>query len=145
MTETSSGAGGRPDAWQVEPGPIDLGKVAVEPDLSNAGPFLAAALVTGGTVTIADWPRDSLQAAGQILEVLTRMGARCEAGPAGMTVTVSGQVHGITADLRDVPELGQVLTAAATVRRIVNMTALCVVEANRGGPPAAPAVSKPKF
>jgi len=115
VSELSSHPGGRPDAWRVAPGPIELGTVTVEPDLSNAGPFLAAALVTGGTITVADWPRDSLQAAGQILDVLTRMGASCEAGEAGMRITGSGRVHGITADLRDVPELGQVLTAVATM------------------------------
>ena len=115
VTETSSSDGGRPDAWQVEPGPVDLGQVTVEPDLSNAGPFLAAALVTGGAITIADWPRDSLQASGQIVDVLTRMGASFEPGQDGMRITGPGRVHGITADLRDVPELGQVLTAAATM------------------------------
>jgi len=106
---------GRPEAWRVRPGRLDLGSVTVEPDLSNAGPFLAAALVTGGTVTIGGWPRDSLQAAGQILDVLTRMGARCEVGPDGLVVTGSGQVRGITADLRDVAELAPVLTAVAAV------------------------------
>jgi 3-phosphoshikimate 1-carboxyvinyltransferase len=106
---------GRSGAWRVRPGRLDLGAVTVEPDLSNAGPFLAAALVTGGTVTIGGWPRDSLQAAGQILDVLTRMGARCEAGADGLTVRGGGRVHGITADLRDVNELTPVLTAAAAV------------------------------
>ena len=105
----------RPDAWRVRPGRLDLGSVTVEPDLSNAGPFLAAALVTGGTVTIPDWPRDSLQAAGPILEVLGRMGARSSVGPDGLTVSGTGRVHGITADLRDVNELTPVLTAAAAV------------------------------
>src|SRR5262249_50311022 len=78
-----SGADGRPDAWRVRPGRLDLGSVTVEPDLSNAGPFLAAALVTGGTVTIPDWPRDSLQAAGAILDVLGRVGAGDSVGPDG--------------------------------------------------------------
>ena len=64
----------------------------MEPDLSNAGPFLAAALVTGGTLTVPGWPRDSLQAAGPILDVLARMGARCEVGADGLTV--SGTGHG---------------------------------------------------
>ena len=103
------------DAWRVRPGRLDLGSVTVEPDLSNAGPFLAAALVTGGTVTIPDWPRDSLQAAGPILDVLGRMGARCSVGPDGLTVSGTGRVRGITADLRDVNELAPVLTAAAAV------------------------------
>jgi 3-phosphoshikimate 1-carboxyvinyltransferase len=109
------GPGQRPDAWRVRPGRLALGTVTVEPDLSNAGPFLAAALVTGGTVTIADWPRDSLQAAGAILDVLARMGARCEVGADGLTITGTGRIRGITADLRDVNELAPVLTAAAAV------------------------------
>jgi 3-phosphoshikimate 1-carboxyvinyltransferase len=118
VTERRSGPGGsgaRPDAWRVRPGRLDLGSVTVEPDLSNAGPFLAAALVTGGTVTIGDWPRDSLQAAGAILEVLAQMGARCEVGADGLTITGTGRIRGITADLRDVNELAPVLTAAAAV------------------------------
>jgi len=111
----AAGSGARPDTWRVLPGRLDLGSVTVEPDLSNAGPFLAAALVTGGSVTIADWPRDSLQAAGPILEVLEQMGARSTFGPDGLTMRGGGRVHGITADLRDVSELAQVLTAAATM------------------------------
>jgi 3-phosphoshikimate 1-carboxyvinyltransferase len=115
VAELVTGPGGRADAWRVRPGRLDLGAVTVEPDLSNAGPFLAAALVTGGTVTIPDWPRDSLQAAGAILDVLTRMGARCEVGADGLTITGTGRIVGITADLRDVNELAPVLTAAAAV------------------------------
>ena len=115
VAELRSSAGERPEAWRVRPGRLALGAVTVEPDLSNAGPFLAAALVTGGTVTIADWPRDSLQAAGAILDVLTRMGARCEVGADGLTITGTGRIGGITADLRDVNELAPVLTAAAAV------------------------------
>ena len=106
---------GRPDAWRVRPGRLGLGSVTVEPDLSNAGPFLAAALVTGGTVTIPGWPRDSLQAAGPILDVLSLMGASCSVGASGLTITGSGRVRGITADLRDVNELAPVLTAVAAV------------------------------
>ncbi|MGH3188174.1 MAG: 3-phosphoshikimate 1-carboxyvinyltransferase [Streptosporangiaceae bacterium] len=105
----------RPDSWRVRPGRLDLGAVTVEPDLSNAGPFLAAALVTAGTITVPDWPADSLQAAGPILDVLTRMGARCEFGTGGMTITGTGRIRGIAADLRDVNELAPVLTAVAAV------------------------------
>ena len=108
-------SGGRPDAWRVRPGRLSLGTVAVEPDLSNAGPFLAAALVTGGTISVPGWPRDSLQAAGPILDVLTRMGARCEVGPDQLTISGTGAIRGITADLRDVAELAPVLTAVAAL------------------------------
>ena len=108
-------SGGRPDAWRVRPGRLSLGTVAVEPDLSNAGPFLAAALVTGGTISVPGWPRDSLQAAGQILDVLTRMGARCDIGPDGLTISGTGAIRGITTDLRDVAELAPVLTVVAAL------------------------------
>jgi 3-phosphoshikimate 1-carboxyvinyltransferase len=116
VTETGpAGSAARPEAWRVQPGPLELGSVTVEPDLSNAGPFLAAALVTGGTITVPGWPRDSLQAAGQILDVLARMGARCEVGADGLIISGTGTIRGITADLRDVAELAPVLTAAAAL------------------------------
>ncbi len=115
VSAESAAGSARPDAWRVRPGRLDLGAVTVEPDLSNAGPFLAAALVTGGTVTVPGWPADSLQAAGLILDVLARMGARAEVGEEGLTLSGTGAVHGITADLRDVPEIAQVLTAAAAL------------------------------
>jgi 3-phosphoshikimate 1-carboxyvinyltransferase len=105
----------RPDGWRVRPGRLNLGSVTVEPDLSNAGPFLAAALVTGGTLTLPGWPQDSLQAAEPILDVLTRMGARCEVGADGLTISGTGTVSGIEADLRDVAELAPVLTAVAAL------------------------------
>jgi 3-phosphoshikimate 1-carboxyvinyltransferase len=110
-----SAAERRPDAWRVRPGRLNLGAITVEPDLSNAGPFLAAALVTGGTIEVPGWPRDSLQAAGPILEVLTRMGARAEVGEQGLTISGTGAIHGLTADLRDVAELAPVLTAVAAL------------------------------
>jgi 3-phosphoshikimate 1-carboxyvinyltransferase len=116
-TEASGtgGSGGRPDAWRVRPGRLDMGTVAVEPDLSNAGPFLAAALVTGGTISVPGWPRDSLQAAGRILDVLARMGARSDVGADGLTISGTGTIRGITADLRDIAELAPVLTATAAL------------------------------
>jgi 3-phosphoshikimate 1-carboxyvinyltransferase len=105
----------RPNAWTVRPGKLDLGHFTVEPDLSNAGPFLAAALVTGGSVTVADWPTDSLQAADAILDVLSRMGASCSLSADGLTITGSGVINGIEADLRDIPELCLPLTSVAAL------------------------------
>jgi 3-phosphoshikimate 1-carboxyvinyltransferase len=104
-----------PDTWRVRPGRLAPGTIAVEPDLSNAAPFLAAALVTGGRVTIAGWPADSLQAAGQIMDVLQRMGAAWQPTAAGMRIEGTGQIHGISADLRDISELAPVLTALAAL------------------------------
>ena len=109
------GAGERPDHWVVRPGRLNLGDFTVEPDLSNAGPFLAAALVTGGSVTISDWPQASLQAADAILDVLAQLGASVERGDSGLTVTGSGVINGISADLRDIPELCLPLTSVAAL------------------------------
>ncbi len=113
--DVESFGGPRPTEWHVRPGQLDLGDFTVEPDLSNAGPFLAAALVTGGSVTIADWPADSLQASDAILEVLTRAGASCSLGDDGLTVTGTGVINGIEADLRDIPELCLPLAAVAAL------------------------------
>jgi 3-phosphoshikimate 1-carboxyvinyltransferase len=104
-----------PDLWQVHPGELRPSAVTIEPDLSNAAPFLAAALVTGGSVTIADWPERALQPAGQILEVLTRMGATAAMTADGMRVSGAGAIRGITADLRDVSEIVPVLAALAAL------------------------------
>jgi 3-phosphoshikimate 1-carboxyvinyltransferase len=104
-----------PDVWLVRPGSLTPGTIDVEPDLSNAAPFLAAALVTGGAVTIQGWPAVSLQAGRQILDVLTQMGAGCSSTPTGLQVKGTGSIRGITADLRDVAELTPVLTALAAL------------------------------
>ena len=109
------GGAGRPDAWRVSPGPLRPGRIEVEPDLVNSAPFLAAALVTGGSVTIEGWPARTLQPAGHITDLLTRMGGDCAPGPGGLTVTGTGGIHGITADLRDCNELAPVLTAVAAL------------------------------
>ena len=110
-----SGDEAAPDFWRVRPSRLAPGTIAVEPDLSNAAPFLAAALVTSGRVTIADWPAVSLQAAGQIMDVLARMGAVWQPTEAGMRIEGTGQIHGISADLRDINELAPVLTALAAL------------------------------
>jgi 3-phosphoshikimate 1-carboxyvinyltransferase len=113
--EASSSSGGRPDSWRVAPGRLNLGEFTVEPDLSNAGPFLAAALVTGGSVTIRDWPAESLQAADAILDVITRLGGSASRDARGLTVTGTGTINGIDADLRDIPELCLPLTSVAAL------------------------------
>ncbi len=64
-----------PNRWRVEPGPISARHWTIEPDLSNSVPFLAAAIVTGGQVRIAGWPRASVQPADTIIELLQTIGA----------------------------------------------------------------------
>jgi 3-phosphoshikimate 1-carboxyvinyltransferase len=111
-----NGPGGTPvDTWRVNPGPVRAGDIAVEPDVVNAAPFLAAALVTGGTVTIRGWPRQTTQPARHITGLLTRMGGRCETTADGLAVTGTGTIGGITADLGDVPEVTPVLAALAAL------------------------------
>jgi 3-phosphoshikimate 1-carboxyvinyltransferase len=103
------------DTWRVHPGPVRAGTIAVEPDVVNAAPFLAAALVTGGTVTIQGWPRRTTQPADHLAGLLTRVGGRCEITAGGLAVTGTGTIHGITADLGDVPEITPVLAALAAL------------------------------
>jgi 3-phosphoshikimate 1-carboxyvinyltransferase len=108
-------SGVRPDAWRVEPGPLRPGTIRVEPDLVNSAPFLAAALVTGGSVTIAGWPSRTAQPGEHIVSLLSAMGASCALDGDGLTVTGTGPVRGITADLRDSNEVAPVLTAVAAL------------------------------
>jgi 3-phosphoshikimate 1-carboxyvinyltransferase len=103
------------NAWKVLPGPISPGRIAVEPDFSNALPFLAAAMVTGGEVVIPGWPAKSLQPAARIIELLSAMGATVRHGAQGLQVNGSGRVDGVAADLSEVGELTPVLTALAAL------------------------------
>lgn len=106
-----------PERWRVEPGPIHAVSQTIEPDLSNAAPFLAAALVSGGTVTVADWPRQTTQPGDRLREILTLMGARCELTDDGLTVTgeSGGRVRGVDLDLADESELTPVIAALAAL------------------------------
>ena len=115
--EEQGSTAARPDSWRVYPGPLRPGTVRVEPDLSNAAPFLAAALVTGGTVTIAGWPARTAQPGDRLRELVSALGATCELTAGGLTVTGTGTISGITADLRDCSELAPVLTALAALAR----------------------------
>jgi len=112
--ETVNG-GAVPDVWRVRPGRLAPGTIAIEPDLSNSAPFLAAALVTGGRVTFPAWPATSLQGADQIMDVLEQMGGRWERDGTGVRIEGRGAIHGIKADVRDVNELAPVLTALAAL------------------------------
>lgn len=64
-----------PNRWRVRPGPVAARHWVVEPDLTNAVPFLAAAVVTGGAVRITGWPANSVQPAEHILAVLGKLNA----------------------------------------------------------------------
>ncbi|MFG1950216.1 3-phosphoshikimate 1-carboxyvinyltransferase [Micromonospora sp. NPDC048830] len=102
-----------PDVWVVEPGPLSGRGWEIEPDLSGAVPFFAAALVTGGEVTLRGWPRSSAQPVEQLRGLLQRMGGEVSLSTEGLTVRGTGTVRGIDADLSDVSELTPALTALA--------------------------------
>jgi 3-phosphoshikimate 1-carboxyvinyltransferase len=104
-----------PNRWVVRPGPIHALDTAIEPDLSNAAPFLAAAAVTGGSVTVTGWPSATTQPGDQLRDIFTRFGAEVSLDDTGLTVTGTGQVHGVDLDLRDVGELSPVLAAVAAL------------------------------
>jgi len=97
--------------WVVAPGNVKAVDVDVEPDLSNAAPFVAAALVTGGEVTVHDWPESTTQAGDALREIVTRMGGTAEPGSDGLTVTGPETLHGIDYDLHDIGELTPAVAA----------------------------------
>jgi 3-phosphoshikimate 1-carboxyvinyltransferase len=100
-----------PSRWRVAPGPVKPVDHLIEPDLSNAAPFLALAAVTGGTVTVRDWPRATTQAGDALRDLLGRMGCTVTLGDPGLTVTGPDRLEGLDADLHDVGELTPVLAA----------------------------------
>ncbi|HZL81098.1 MAG TPA: 3-phosphoshikimate 1-carboxyvinyltransferase, partial [Demequina sp.] len=101
--------------WVVHPGALSLGDVRVEPDLSNAGPFMAAALAAGGTVRIPGWPAVTTQPGALYPELLERMGGRCVLDGDVMTVTGTGEVRGITADLSPAGEITPTIAALCAI------------------------------
>ena len=104
-----------PTVWRVEPGPISGGTIAIEPDLSNAGPFLAAAMVAGGSVTIPGWPEGTTQVGDEFDGILQQMGGSIVRDERGLTITGNGEIHGITIDLSIGGELTPVIAALAAL------------------------------
>lgn len=101
--------------WRVEPGPVHVGRYAIEPDLSNAAPFLAAALVTDGEVTIPGWPMHTTQAGDALRQILEAFGAAVTLHEDGLTVTGPARLRGVDLDLGDVGELAPVVAAVAAL------------------------------
>jgi 3-phosphoshikimate 1-carboxyvinyltransferase len=91
--------------WSVKPGALHGLDLVIEPDLSNASPFLSIAMVCGGRVAIADWPTKTTQPGDQLRTILTEMGAQFSFGDNGLTIIGTGKIRGIDVDLHDVGEL----------------------------------------
>ncbi|MCM6775707.1 3-phosphoshikimate 1-carboxyvinyltransferase [Nocardia sp. CDC159] len=101
--------------WTVAPGPIHAVDWDIEPDLSNATPFLAAAAVTGGEVVIPHWPQLTTQPGDVIREILVRMGAEARRFDGKLTVRGPERLAGIDIDLHDVGELTPTVAALAAL------------------------------
>ena len=105
--------------WKISAGGLVGQDLTIEPDLSNAAPFLSIAMVCGGSVTIKDWPNQTTQPGDQLREILTRMGGVVTHTQRGntsdLTVTSSGHIHGIDIDLHDVGELTPAIAALAAL------------------------------
>lgn len=104
-----------PNTWRVEPSEINALDVSVEPDLSNAGPFVAAALVAGGTVRVPGWPQHTTQAGDMLREILDTMGADVRLDRSGLTVVGGDELVGIDIDLHDAAELTPTVAALAAL------------------------------
>jgi 3-phosphoshikimate 1-carboxyvinyltransferase len=97
--------------WKVLPGKLIGQDFVIEPDLSNAAPFLSIAMICGGDVTISDWPTATTQPGDQLREIFTQMGAKVEFVDSGLKLTGTGKIHGIDIDLHDVGELTPAIAA----------------------------------
>jgi len=103
------------ESWRVEPGVLHGQNLVIEPDLSNASPFLSIAMVCGGSITIADWPTHTTQPGDQLREIFSQMGATVEFTDGGLTLTGADSIHGIDIDLHDVGELTPSIAALAAL------------------------------
>lgn len=107
------------NSWSVSAGTLQGQDLVIEPDLSNAAPFLSIAMVCGGSITIADWPEVTTQPGDQLREILTAMGATIsrerDKNKGGLTITGGERIHGIDIDLHDVGELTPAIAALATL------------------------------
>jgi 3-phosphoshikimate 1-carboxyvinyltransferase len=97
--------------WTVAPGTVRAVDRIIEPDLSNAAPFLALAAVTGGTVVVRDWPRETTQAGDALREILDLMGCEVRLDEDGLRVRGTDGIHGVDLDLHDVGELTPAVAA----------------------------------
>lgn len=105
------------DSWTVAPGPVRAVDVEIEPDLSNAAPFLMLALTSGGSVTVPGWPATTTQAGDALRDILAAMGAEVRLDDDGLAVTGTGSIEGVDLDLRDAGELAPAVAALCALAK----------------------------
>lgn len=104
-----------PNRWHVHPGPISALDVEIEPDLSNAGVFIGAALVTGGQVRVRNWPQHTDQAGDAWRTIVPAFGGTVESDGADLIFAAGPALKGVELDLHDVGELTPVIAAIAAL------------------------------
>lgn len=104
-----------PGHWQIPHGVIESLDAVIEPDLSNAGPFIAAALVTGGRITIRSWPTETQQAGDRWREIAEAFGGTVEWSGDDLVFSGGDSLRGVELDLSDVGELTPVIAAIAAL------------------------------
>lgn len=103
------------DYWQISPGGLIGKELIIEPDLSNAAPFMAAPIICGGEVIIRDWPRSTTQPGDRLREIFTSMGGRIEFVEEGLRISGTGKITGVDIDLRNEGELTPSIAALAAL------------------------------
>ena len=103
------------NSWTVISGDLLGQDLTIEPDLSNAAPFMAAAMICGGSVEILDWPKSTSQPGDQLRDIFAKMGARIEQSNNGLKISGSSKINGIDIDLHDVGELTPSIAAVAAL------------------------------
>ena len=103
------------NSWTVISGDLLGQDLTIEPDLSNAAPFMAAAMICGGSVEILDWPKSTSQPGDQLRDIFAKMGARIEQSNDGLKISGSGKINGIDIDLHNVGELTPSIAAVAAL------------------------------
>jgi 3-phosphoshikimate 1-carboxyvinyltransferase len=121
-----------PNQWRVPPGPVRAHDWTIEPDLSNAVPFAAAATVTGGSVRISAWPTISVQPAPIILSILRLLGCTVGHEDSGLVVTGPNGYGGFDMDLREVGELTPSVAALAALAQPGSVSRLTGIAHLRG-------------
>ncbi len=121
-----------PNRWQVHAGPVAARHWEVEPDLTNAVPFLAAAVVSAGTVRITGWPETSVQPAENILEVFDKLNATVRRSDSYLAIQGSGDYAGFDVDLGAVGELTPSVAALAALAKPGSVSRLSGIAHLRG-------------